>query len=281
MAQSNSGFDGLKINGDVRTTALSGSGSALDGDAGIVFVNPAGMAASTASSVMFQYRKTGFGSEFSTMSAVIKDGVNAFSAHAAYLVIPGIEIRGVVPADEADGIVDAFNLVVGFGYARSWKRLQAGINLKYLFEKYYLNNASGFAVDFGVRITAIAPGTDWGFSIRNLGRMAPLEKKSTPLPLTLRSGFAYKLFEDMLGDQLILLPELILRRGESLSYAMGLLYTPFSHLRLMAGMRTRGESVAGSGGVSLLYKDLVVRYAYDTTGYGVQGTHSFGVAYYF
>ncbi|RMH63196.1 MAG: hypothetical protein D6677_07710 [Calditrichaeota bacterium] len=280
-AQDNSGFDALKLNGDVRTAALSGSGSALTGDAGVVFVNPAGMLAEGRSSAVFQYRQTALGAAFHTMAAVFAMEQSAFSVDAAYLAIPGIEIRGVIPTDEPQGVTDAFNLAVGVSYARYLGNWQWGVKVKYLFEKYYLATAPGWAVDWGVQRRDVAEDTDWGLTIQNVGRMAPLDQQATPLPLTVRSGFRYGLMDDVSAGTLNLIPEIIWRRGERLTYSMGLIYAPLPFMRLLGGAGARGEVLTWSAGLSVQYGHYVLRYAYGTVGYGLPGSHSFGASFYF
>ena len=69
--------------------------------------------------------------------------------------------------------------------------IAVGINLKYLFEKYYLEKASGWAMDIGVKKKNIMDGLDLGFSIQNIGHISKLKKESTPLPLIINTGIGY------------------------------------------------------------------------------------------
>ncbi len=280
-AQNNSGFDLLKLPGDVRMAALSYTGTALGGDAGMIYSNPAGVLRAAGSSVLFNYQQGLLDATHSSMAALFRDAQSAWFVDADFLNIPGIEIRGDVPEDQPRGISTAFNLALGLGYARYMGPWQVGVRVKYLFEKYYLASAPGWAADVGVQYHNVAPGTDWGLVVQNAGIMSALDKVATPLPLTVRSGFSYRLLEEMFDDTLLLLPELIWIKGEEISYAMGMLYRPLERVELLAGVRTRRESLSWSLGAAMTYDDFTVRYAYSQPANGLNGLNSFGFVFNF
>ncbi len=280
-AQDNSGFSMLKLPGGVRMAGLNSTGTALGGDAGMIYSNPAGVLRGSGSSVMFNLQQGLLDATHSSVAAVFKKGKSAWFLDAEYLTIPGIEIRGDVPLDEPQGITSAFNLALGVGYARYVNNWQVAVRLKYLFEKYYLATAPGWAVDVGLQYRDVAPGTDWGVVVQNAGVMSALDKVATPLPLTLRSGFTYRLFEDMFADKLTLLPEIIWVKGEELSYAMGLLARPLEAVEVLAGVRTRQETLSWSLGAGIRYKEFTLRYAFSQPSNGLVGLNSFGLMFIF
>ncbi len=280
-AQDNSGFTMLKLPGGVRMAGLNSTGTALGGDADMIYANPAGVLRASGSSVLFNLQQNLLDATHSSVAALFKNGKSAWFLDAEYLTIPGIEIRGDVPLDEPQGVTSAFNLALGVGYARYIDNWQLGVRVKYLFEKYYLATAPGWAVDVGLQYRNVAPGTDWGLVVQNAGAMSALDKVATPLPLTLRSGFTYRLFEDLFTDKLTLLPELIWVKGEGISYAMGLMARPLAAVEVVAGVRTRQETLSWSLGAGIRYEEFTVRYAYSQPASGLPGLNSFGLMFIF
>ena len=92
---------------------------------------------------------------------------------------------------EADGYFGAQFISAGISYARIVYGLRAGITAKYLLERIFDTNASGYALDFGIQADALNGQLHLGAALRNLGRMSKLETERTPLPRLIQGGLAF------------------------------------------------------------------------------------------
>lgn len=104
--------------------------------------------------------------------------------------ISDIEIR--TQPGEAVGKFDANYFSLGFGTGLNiFDDLSAGFQIKYLYENIYIDEADGYAFDFGFYKKNLLMNLNAGLSIRNIGRMNQLASKSTTLPGEVRLGFSY------------------------------------------------------------------------------------------
>ncbi|MCY4673663.1 MAG: PorV/PorQ family protein [Bacteroidetes bacterium] len=87
-----------------------------------------------------------------------------------------------------EGTFSAQFISAGVSYARSIRGLRIGATAKYLRERIFDTNASGYALDAGVQADLFSGGLNVGASVRNIGRMNALEVERTPLPRLLQGG---------------------------------------------------------------------------------------------
>lgn len=104
--------------------------------------------------------------------------------------ISDIEIRTQPGA--AAGKFDANYFSLGFGTGlKLFEDFSAGIQIKYLYENIYVDEADGYAFDFGVYKKNVFMNLNAGLVIRNIGKMNQLASKSTTLPDEIRFGLSY------------------------------------------------------------------------------------------
>lgn len=112
------------------------------------------------------------------------------SALVTTTTISGIEAR--VRPGPADNTFDSRELIAGFAYStRLDESLNFGIALKYMYQRIYVDDASGVACDLGLLWNSPVEGLRIGLSGMNLGRMSPLVSERTVLPSLLRLGASY------------------------------------------------------------------------------------------
>src|SRR5690606_20973503 len=104
--------------------------------------------------------------------------------------IDGIEIRQK-PGDAES----TFNVTYFFGSLSTGffitHNISFGTSVKYLYEGLYTEEATGFAVDFGLTYLTPVEGLKATAAFKNLGSMNELRVESTKLPAELRIGSAY------------------------------------------------------------------------------------------
>ena len=91
---------------------------------------------------------------------------------------------------EPEGMFSAQFINAGVSYARSIRGLRIGITGRYLRERIFDTNASGYAFDAGIQADLLSRSLNVGASVRNIGRMNELEVERTPLPRLLQGGIA-------------------------------------------------------------------------------------------
>lgn len=89
-----------------------------------------------------------------------------------------------------EGMFSAQFINAGVSYARAIGGLRIGITGRYLRERIFDTNASGYAFDAGIQADLLSRSLNVGASVRNIGRMNELEVERTPLPRLLQGGIA-------------------------------------------------------------------------------------------
>lgn len=262
FAQSNTGFVLLKMDVDARAAAMSGAYTAMTNDASAAYWNPAGLslAQNNTINVMHNDWLWDISHSFAAVQFVTGEHNLAFSAN--YLQIPGIQIRGTTPTAEPAGNSEAFNLALGLSYAREYaEKWHIGLSLKYLFEKYYLATAPGWALDLGVIRKDLFENLDWGLTAQNIGQMSALDEVETRLPLFIRTGIVYR-FADFLDENIELATDLLWIKDEKTYFRLGLGYEIMEYLVLRTGFKNGNEEMLLTAGLGIKYGSFHLDYAY-------------------
>ena len=283
-AADNSGLAFLKLPVDARTAAMGEASVALSGDAAAAFNNPALLSANVSRSFVWMHNAylADIAQEFAAFQ--FKSGRHSMALSLNVMDIPGIEIRGTRPTTQPEGKTDAINFAFGLSYAYRYNAQWAfGVTGKYLFEKYYLASAAGFAVDLGLlRHDLFFKGLHWALAVQNLGRMQKLKDERTELPLTVRSGLQYDV---PLGwsvlKTLALAAELqqVLHQGTQARLGVEAPLADVIYLR--AGTIFSSRKMRFSLGVGLAYKNYRVHYAFSPFPYNLGNSHRFSISWRF
>ena len=98
--------------------------------------------------------------------------------------------RRTGPSAEPLGHFGVYEGAVGLSYARHIERTRLGLQLKFIRQSIFTQNASGLAADIGLMYD-VSTSLRLGAAVRNLGRMNRLDRRETDLPLEARFGAAY------------------------------------------------------------------------------------------
>ena len=174
--------------------------------------------------------------------------------------------RRTGPSAEPLGHFGVYEGAVGLSYARQMERTRLGLQLNFIRQSIFTQNASGLAADLGM-IYDVSASLRLGAAVRNLGRMNRLDQRETDLPLETRLGAAYVGRADVL-----VAVEAQKVRGDDLTLHLGGEYRAGEHLRLRAGYQTT-ENRSLSAGLGLAAKRWVIDYAYLPFGSGLGDAH--------
>ena len=174
--------------------------------------------------------------------------------------------RRTGPSAEPLGHFGVYEGAVGLSYARQMERTRLGLQLKFIHQSIFTQNASGLAADLGL-VYDVATRLRLGATMRNLGRMNRLDQRETDLPLEARFGAAYVGRADLL-----VAVEAQKVRGDDLTLHLGGEYRVGERLRLRTGYQTT-ENRSLSAGVGLAAKQWIINYAYVPFGSGLGDAH--------
>ncbi|MBD3225063.1 MAG: PorV/PorQ family protein [Caldithrix sp.] len=281
-SRADTGMDFLKIDVDARAAAMGGAYTALSSGATATFWNPAGLNHTDSRSLHLMHNSwiADIRQEFLAVQFMRGRHNLAFSVNT--FIIPGIEIRGEVPTVEPSGTVEALNFAAALSYATIIKEdWQVGINLKYLYEKYYMELAPGWAADLGLKKTDIWRGMDWGLTMQNLGKMAVLKNRQTNLPMLIRTGLAYELPWTVTGQSPIMATDIQYVKDDKVSVRLGGELRLLQYIALRSGLILNDETTYWTGGFGLRFRDYVLHYAYQNFEWDLGSTHRISLGFQF
>ncbi len=183
----------LKIGAGSRAAGMGEAFTAVANDASATFWNPAGLAVLDKGQVSVTHNRwfQDISNNFAAVAFHLGKTVIGLSYIGQH--VDGIEVR-TYPTTEALAKIDAHDIMLGVSLARSISPvLQAGITVKYLYEKIYLDTAYGVAADAGILYHTPISGLTIGVALQHAGVMSAFRDESTRLPLTVRAGAAYSL----------------------------------------------------------------------------------------
>jgi hypothetical protein len=275
------GFSYLKIGVDARAAAMGEAYSSAVNDAAAAYWNPAGLAMSNSPSIVFTHNSwiLDINHEFAAVQLFQGKHNIAFSINT--ITVNDIELRET-NSEQPDGYSTANNTSIGVSYARMLKKdFYLGIQLKYLYERYYLVSAQGIALDIGAIKRDILPGTSWGFSLQNIGTMSKLDRQSTPLPVLIRTGVNYILPYTILDSNPSIAMEILYVFNDVFRISMGTELTLLSRLNLRLGYVTGSESYSFTGGIGIGFSKFNFSYAFVPFKYDLGQSHRISVLIYF
>ncbi len=255
----NTGLAFLKFGVGARAIAMGEAFSSIADDATAFIYNPARLNFGSSSNVAIMHNSSvqDLNNDYIAakffLSQKLTLGVGFFTTS-----INNIEIRNT-PGAAIDNF-DARNLSTGisFGYKIN-PNLSIGITGKFLFEKIYVDEASGLGFDFGTNYSK--NNLSFAFVVANIGSMNELKNQSSKLPSLVRFGGSYKYSKNKFGLTLGVDGFKVLDGGSFhvLTGAEGG-YNDFVFLRL--GYQTSFDDRGLSTGIGFKYKALTIDYAF-------------------
>ncbi|MDZ7292656.1 MAG: PorV/PorQ family protein [candidate division KSB1 bacterium] len=272
-----SGLAFLKVGVGSRGAALGEAYSALADEPTAIYWNPAGLAALKGTHLTFTHLSwlESINHEFAAVTFPSFGGT--MGAGLIMQTIPGIQVR-TKPTAEPIGTFDAQDLAFMLAFGRQWRStLAAGFSAKFLYEKIYLNSATGFAIDLGGIWQTPVEHLKFGVSVQNLGAMSALQKDNIKLPALVRLGAAYVLPFSEGENRLALTAEhlRLLRGGDGSSAGAEFLF--HETLALRAGYQFGRENHSLTAGFGTALGRYQLDYGYAPFGNDLGNAHRFSV----
>ncbi len=198
----NRGLSFLKIGPSSREQALGNVGVASAVGSAKTFYNPSLLLKAKASSVGFSQHFWLLDTYSANVSAHFKNKASSYGVALHWLSVRDIPFR-TSPTSEPVGYFNSQNAALSFAYAKSLsKKLDMGITAKLLYEKLFVDDATGYGVDLSCAYT-LTSEINLGLALQNVGSMSELSQESSSLPTLLRSGISYALSIESLNSHLI------------------------------------------------------------------------------
>lgn len=275
------GLSFLKFGFGARNIAMGDAGSSLSNDLTGLFYNPARLALTDKSEVLFMHnewiqdvRSEVIGVKTELWNIPFALGFNVTS-------VDGIEYREIPgePVTTFDANYFYGSLSTGFFVT---DEISFGATFKYLYEGLLNDEATGFGFDMGLHYLLPYKGLTASAVIKNVGSMNALRKEATKLPAEIRLGTAY----------------LFSLEETKFDFSTGVEYQKFfntdeNHVNLGAevlynnliaarfGYQTGYDSRGFTAGIGLIWGNLKFDYAFLPFNLGLGNANLFSVQFKF
>ncbi|MBI5022034.1 MAG: PorV/PorQ family protein [Ignavibacteriales bacterium] len=185
----NTGLTFLKFGAGARTLAMGEAFVAVNGGPVGTYYNPATIATDATAHLLFMHNEGVQDRKTEYLASITGWNDFSFGLSVNKTSVNNIPLRQI--AGDPFGMFDAQNASIGLSSAYEITSLiSVGVTGKFLYEKIYVDDASGYAIDLGALYKS-PWNTQFGLSISNLGSMNKLFNESTKLPLIIRAGTSY------------------------------------------------------------------------------------------
>jgi hypothetical protein len=241
-----------------------------------LIINPANIASYENYGIMFSHTQWVQDIRTEFLAAVIPFRFGSMALSIANNSVNGLELR-TMPGP-AIGTFDV--QFTGFQLSYGLKindAVKIGLSPKYLYEKIFIDETTGFGLDAGLIYTPPVDGLLIGLSVTNLGSLSAFHNERIDLPTQIRLGGTYMLNLEKFAIRTALAysPELGLSVGHFNS-GIETIYDNLVSLRF--GYKTGYDFAGFSAGLGIRYNPVTIDYAYVPSAMQVGDAHIFSIA---
>ncbi len=185
------GFQILRLGYSARDLSLGNSTDAVTKEPNAVFTNPAGLALENENALdfMLTHRTYFAGTTIDMFGTRFEAGDISLGTSLLFSNVPDIEVR-TVPSDDPQSTFSSKDFAFAIGDARSFDKVDVGVSLMYLYEKLFVYESHGYAVNLGLNYS-LDRGIELGLSAGNLGTSSAMISEKIALPAFVRVGGSY------------------------------------------------------------------------------------------
>lgn len=273
-AVGSSSFEFLLVGASSRASAMGEAFTAVSGDVGAPYFNPASAGVMKGKEVSLAHIVYLENASIEQIAGITRSGNFRIGLNMHVGQVPNFERRSDVPTTEPLGTFSEHN----FAFTAFWAypvspRISVGNALKFAYEKLDYGNATALGADFGVFYT-FDPQIAFGASVRNLGTKPKFVEKSYDLPRELRLGFSYRGAPETSLDGLLFAADYILPKWDNgkskLNFGIEYNYDDFVFVRSGYNLGYDSRSFAVGGG--LAYRNYYIDYAYVVFRHNLSNT---------
>lgn len=277
----NTGLSFLKYGFGARNISMGDAGTALSNDLTGLFYNPAKLALTDRSEVLFMHNEWIQDVSSEVIGAKTTIWGLPFALGFNVTSVDGIEFREIPgePVTTFDANYFFGSLSTGFFVT---EEISFGASIKYLYEGLINDEASGFGFDFGLNYLLPYKGLTASAVIKNIGSMNALRSESTKLPTELRVGTAYTFaLDDAKFDFTggVEFQKYLDTEDNHFNFGGEVLYNKLIAAR--AGYQSGYESRGLTAGIGLMWGNLKFDYAFLPFSYGLGNANLFSLQFKF
>ncbi|MFO7446306.1 MAG: PorV/PorQ family protein [Ignavibacteriaceae bacterium] len=258
-----SGLSFLKFGFGARNIAMGDAGSVTASDVTSLFYNPANLSVNDNTEIVLMHYEwiqdvssEILGVKFEAFGLPLAAGFNVTTAG-------DIPVRSKA-SDEPESTFDANyffgSLSTGFNIVED---IAFGATIRYMYEGYLSDEATGLGFDFGLRYVTPVKGLTASAVIKNLGSMNQLREVETELPTELRIGGLYQFDFDASKFDLNVAAEMHkYTKTDDTHFNIGSEIVYDNIIALRAGYQSGYESRDFTGGIGLMWGRLKFDYAF-------------------
>ena len=276
---SSTGSSELKIPLNARAAALGDATVSDGGQLSSWLLNPANLYANGPLAVSLSHSQWIQEVQSEFLGAQIPLSFGSLGLAISTNSVPGIEIRET-PGPPLGTFSARFAAIqIGFA-ARPIENVAVGASVKYLYEKLYADDATGFGIDAGVVYHTPVEGLQAGVSVTNAGTLQQFRNERSNLPTFMRAGatYAFELPEFNLSASLAATNNLQYAEHHILG-SVEATYDRFISLR--AGYATGYDARGLSAGFGVKYQFVQFDYAFIPFSLGLGDGHLFTLGFQF
>jgi hypothetical protein len=268
----NTGLAFLKLGVTSRAVSMGESVVSNSNDASATHYNPAALFLGSNVNALFMHNEQILGVRTEFLAAKVKFEKFAFGLNLNNTSVNDIEIREI-PGAPIDKFT-AQNFAMGIsGAYKVNENLQLGLTAKFLFEKIYIDNASGYAFDIGGLYSM--DNFSAGAVISNFGSMSEMRSESTKLPTAARFGASYLINLPKLGGGVRVSTDgFKVFDGGKFHFNGGAEFLYKDFLAIRAGYQSGYEDRNITTGIGLKYKAFSLDYAFVPYRYSLGSSHT-------
>jgi hypothetical protein len=272
-----SSFEFMLIGTGARATAMAEAFTAVSGDVGAPFFNPASAGKMKGTELSLAHISYIQDVRIEQFSAMTKSRDFHYGISLSIGSVSDLERRADYPSQEPLGLFDQHNVTFSFFWAVPLSdRLCIGNAAKFAYEKLDLDEASALALDIGLFYTVL-PQVAVGGTVRNLGTKPRFVGESFDLPREYRLGASYRTPEGSPYEGVILSADYLKpewgNKSSKLDIGGEYDYEGLLFFRLGYHFGYDSRSIAVGGGIS--YKIYIFDYAYLPIKHNLGNSHRF------
>ncbi len=243
------------------------------------FSNPACLVSSKSTEISFSQVQWVQDIQTQLLSTSIPLSVGTASFALTSTNVGDIEVRDI--PGPALGTFTAHFTTIQAGYGLPlFQDISIGATAKYLYDKLYVDEASGFGLDFGALYKSPLEGMTLGLSLTNFGKMGRYRAQSPDLPSRANVGADYQVTENdfrFVGDFAVSRET---TSGTTLThFGAEANYTDLLSVRL--GYQTGYDNRGLSAGLGVRYSIATLDYAFVPFSQGFGEAHIITVSIHF
>lgn len=284
------GYQFLKINPDASSAGMAETISTLEGDAGVVFGNPAGLSSLDNISIFAGYTSWFADINYQAFSAAMSlgsygvVGINAINVD--YGTIQGTQISNSLLGYDDTGNLNVVEFAIGVTYAKRFSdKFGSGVTIKYCTQDLVAKKSSIFAFDIGTNYNTGWNDLKIAVSVQNISRELKYIDENFVLPLTYRVGFSVDVLSmaNLRNEihKFNFAVEGINTRDYSERVHIGGEYIFYDIFSVRSGYKFNYDVESFSFGAGLKYKNAQFDYAYSDFGTILKNVSRVSIVYNF